>query len=139
MAYVKYEIYNAIVYFEEKNEYKARPILIYEIDNEYAMCDIFTITSQNKQYTYDYEIKEWQKAGLLKPSYIKLADMKVIDNNFIKTKLGVLQPIDIDGMEKVLRQLLNDKKRALEKYNETASNKIEIPNEVIEELNKNKE
>lgn len=134
MEYVKYEIYNAIVYFEGMNEYKARPVLIYEFDNKYAMCDIFTITSQDKNYPYDYKIVEWKKAGLLKPSYIKLAEMKMIENKFIKQKLGDLQSVDIIGMENVLRQLLEDKKKALKKYNETVDNKLDIPKEIMDKL-----
>lgn len=126
----KYDIHIAIVYFEELKEYKARPVLIFDSDNKYAVCDIFSITSKNKQYKYNYKIAKWKEAGLKQPSYIKLAELKSLNKDLIKNKIGTLQKEDVDGLQKVLEILESDRKKAIEKYNVENKNKIEIPEEI---------
>ena len=134
MELSKYDIHVAIVYFEELKQYKARPVLIFDNDNKYAVCDIFSITSKNKQYKYNYKIEKWKEAGLKQPSFIKLAELKSLNKDLIKDKIGTLQKDDIEGLQKVLEVLESDRKKASEKYNNNNKNKIEIPEEIKKQL-----
>ena len=138
MELAKYDIHNAIVYFDEKNEYKARPVLIFENDKKYAICSIFAITTKNKQYKYNYKIIKWQEAGLLQPSYIKLSDLKYIEKDLIKDKIGTLDNIDITGIKKMLKIIEIDKEKAIRKYNNISKNILEIPQEVLNQIKNNK-
>lgn len=135
MEYVKYGIYIGIIYFEDINKYKIRPILLMNDKGNYNFYDVFKITSQDKKYKYDYEIKKWKEAGLKEKSYIKLRKIEVIEKDFIKVKIGDLQKEDIEGMQDLLKEMKKDDEIANEKYNTKISNRINVPDEILDKLN----
>ena len=145
MDYKKYSIYDAIVYFEEINDYKKRPVLLLENENKYEIFDIYKIThddsNENKvkkksNYKYNYPISKWKEAGLKEPSLIKIRQINNIDKKLLIDYLGDLQKEDIEGLENLIVQMYEDDKNALEKYNAKTENKIEIPDEVIKQMQK---
>lgn len=135
MDFVKYGIYYAIVYFEELNKYKIRPILLLEDKDQFNMFYINKITSQNTGYKYDYPIKKWKEIGLKAPSYIKLAYEYTIDKKQIKSKIGDLQAEDIEGMTKLKAKMLEEFKSFENIYNIQLKNSIDIPQDIIDQIN----
>ena len=143
MDYKKYSIYNAIVYFEEINDYKKRPVLLLEDDNKYEVFDIYKIThddskenksKKNSNYKYNYTIIKWKEAGLKEPSLIKIRQINNIDKKLLVDYLGDLQKVDIEGLEGLVVKMYEDDKKALEKYNSKSENRIEIPEEIKKQL-----
>lgn len=139
MEYHKYDIHLAIIYFEEINQFKTRPILIYEEKGKYELYDIYKITSKNNGYKYNYKIKRWKEAGLNEESYIKLANIKSIHSSYIRDKIGELQQEDIIGMEELIKIYNEDIEKASKKYDEHFTSSIEIPDEVLKKLENNEE
>ena len=93
----KYDIYWAIVPFEEGKGEKRRPILIF--NETVFLISAFPITSKGKSIEYQCEIAEWKKSGLTMPSYIKLKPIRFTDKSMIKEKIGELQLSDIYRLE----------------------------------------
>ena len=95
MNYTKWEIWLAEVMFEETSEVKKRPVLVID-DTDFYYVEVARITSHisRKWDWFDYEIKEWEKAGLKKPSTIRLDRIISMSNNRLIHKIGELQQED---------------------------------------------
>lgn len=94
----KWDIWRATVKFEDSNECKERPVLVY---NETAYVVIsFKMTSADRgDNQKEYKIKEWQKAGLDKPTSVRLEKViKLEEGDFVK-RIGRLSPADIMQLE----------------------------------------
>ena len=103
----KYDIVVVPFPFTDIERHKARPAVI--ISNEYYnrhsrnAIIILAITSKfvNK-LSFEKEIVNWQKSGLLKPSLFKAA-VATIDKRQVITKLGKLEYADILSLRKMLK------------------------------------
>ncbi len=97
--------------FSDQTITKKRPAVIISSDNYNKLSAdviIMAITSRTEQVFAIGEslIKDWQKAGLLKPSSIKPA-ISTIEQRLILKKLGSLSPNDLVSLDQSLRKLLN--------------------------------
>lgn len=102
MIYNKYDIYLAKVVFEDnKEKAKIRPVLILENNKIYVIC--YKITSQINKYN-EYKILNWEEAGLLKPSMIRTNKKLQINKTDIIKKLGHLSNIDIKRLEREMNK-----------------------------------
>ena len=52
------------------------------------------ITSQITQTAFDVEIIEWQQAGLMRPSVVRLHKINTVEKHLLERQLGTLQPND---------------------------------------------
>jgi mRNA interferase MazF len=59
----------------------------------------------NSDWPADYEIKEWMRAGLKFPSWLR-AKLFTLENSLIVDRLGKLQPVDARGGLAALRTAL---------------------------------
>jgi len=102
----KYDIVVVRFPFASSLKYKARPaVIISQKDynqNSRNTVIIVAISSNTKGKLYfEKDIKEWQKAGLLKPSIFK-ASVATIEKDFIIQKLGTLAEEDKKTLENFL-------------------------------------
>lgn len=97
--------------FSDQTAIKKRPAVIVS-SNHYnnASFDIviMAITSQTNKTIGVGEclIKDWQVAGLLKPSAIKAA-ISTIEHKLVLKKLGSLSPNDVSSMGNALKEFLD--------------------------------
>lgn len=96
----RWEIWYARVKFEESNEYKDRPVLVYK--NTLVAIISFKMTSVDRgDNNKEYQVREWEKAGLDRPTTIRLEKvLKLEEKDFIR-KIGKLT--DADRMQLELR------------------------------------
>ncbi len=87
---------------------KKRPalILIDTGDNDIIAA---RITSQYMNSLFDIEINEWEKAGLLTPSYVRLHKLATLEKQLIDKKLGKIQSIDYAAIKNAVSDLWNIK------------------------------
>ena len=103
LALNKWDIWLAKVAFEDAPEItKNRPVLI--MDNMQCLVLSFKITSHTPRTSYkdEYQIIEWQKAGLLKPSTLRISKKILLPKDSFIFKLGKLQPIDKNNVINIL-------------------------------------
>ena len=103
----KWELWLARVKFEDSDEIKVRPVIIF--DNKVAYIVSFKVTTHDarKRFNGEYVIVKWKEAGLTKPSVVRLSRMlKMKESDFLK-KIGDLEDTDIYGIATLVRFYYN--------------------------------
>lgn len=88
----KSDIYWAEVKFQENDETKTRPALV--IGSSKDTVSVLKITTKGTSSEYQYEILEWEAAGLTRPSYISYEPVIILPRRMIGDKIGSLQAVD---------------------------------------------
>jgi mRNA interferase MazF len=83
---------------------KKRPALVL-LDTGDADILVARITSQISNSEYDIIIDEWQNAGLLVPSYIRLHKLATLEKVLIDKKLGELSALDLEKVREKLTEI----------------------------------
>lgn len=96
----RYDIYWALIPFEETDAEKSRPALVITEVSDQVM--FLKITTKGKTPDFHMTITEWEKAGLTEPSYISYQPFYRIEKDKIGDKIGRLQQIDIFRLENYL-------------------------------------
>ncbi|MDY0320215.1 MAG: type II toxin-antitoxin system PemK/MazF family toxin [Arcobacteraceae bacterium] len=102
----KYDVVVVKFPFASSIKYKARPAVILSSDiynhNKRNTLLIMAISSQlDGKLDFELPIEKWQESGLLKPSIFKTA-IATIEQDYILTKLGKLNDLDIAKLEKIV-------------------------------------
>ncbi len=82
---------------------KNRPALVI-LDTGNADIVVARVTTQMHQTPYDVPITDWQGAGLLASSVVRLHKLATIEKALIRRRLGSLQPADRRQVSSVMRQ-----------------------------------
>ena len=96
--------------FSDLSSIKQRPALVISVDafqEQGADMLIMAITSQigGSLKRGEFLIRDWQLAGLLKPSTVKAA-IATIELRLVRRKLGCLSDYDLQQLNSFLRDLL---------------------------------
>jgi mRNA interferase MazF len=83
---------------------KKRPALVL-LDTGDADVLVARITSQTNNSEYDVMIEEWENAGLLVPSYIRLHKLATLEKVLIDKKLGELSAVDLEKVREKLTEI----------------------------------
>ncbi len=93
MKLVRYEIWDANVKFEDSNDVKQRPVLIW---NNTAFVAAYKMTGTDRGNNKDeYRVEYWKEAGLDKPTAIRIVKPLKLNENDLVKKRGNLDPRDI--------------------------------------------
>jgi len=63
------------------------------------------VTTQEYMSDVDYRILDWEKAGLLAESYVRLHKQATIEKRYIVRKLGTLGAEEIERVKSILRKI----------------------------------
>lgn len=104
----QWEVWSAKFAFEDDpNNVKTRPVLVLENKELYPILTAkITKHSARRNYSGEYEIKEWQEIGLRVPSTIRLSKRLLLQEADFNSKIGKLKPIDIIGVQEKLKEIL---------------------------------
>jgi len=96
--------------FTDQTTSKKRPAVVISSDvynNDRPDIILMAVTSQMRHLgkTGDAEVKDWQEAGLLKPSLIKPI-LTTIEKNLVLNKLGSLSVKDRHTLQEVLQMII---------------------------------
>ena len=75
--------------------------------NSHSVVSMITSNMMGLDFPYDYEIEDYLKAGLPKPSVLRLSKIVTIDNQIILSKLGKLQEADMEKVVSEFRKLFS--------------------------------
>ena len=90
--------------FVDSSEVKKRPALIL-LDTQDGDVIVSRITSQDAKSNFDAELKNWQNAGLLLPSIVRIHKIATIEKKLIEKVLGTLDKSDKIKVEKKIKDL----------------------------------
>lgn len=96
--------------FSDQTSVKQRPSLVISVDAFQARGPdllIMAVTSQvgGPLKLGEFIIRDWQAAGLLKPSAVKAA-IATVEARLIRRRLGHLSAYDLEQLKKMLQDLL---------------------------------
>lgn len=91
---------------------KQRPAMVLNVtpySKNLRLVTIAMITSQidQPQIVGDYDIVDWEEAGLLHASRLRLAKMATLENELIKKPLGKLSENDVKKIKKQIKTMFN--------------------------------
>ena len=93
----RWDIYQTWLQFEDIDGGKRRPVLIINVAEDIYL--VMKITSSDKNRLFNYQIKEWEKAGLDKPSIVRLNQKIRVPKDTEMVRKGSLLKIDIDAIK----------------------------------------
>ena len=94
--------------FTDLTTAKTRPAVVVsaeEFQKEIGDFTVAMITSVPHSTSYDYEIKDWQAANLLVPSWLR-AKLVTLDPKLVRYQPGKLTKADLSEAEKRIRLAL---------------------------------
>lgn len=89
--------------FEDEDIYKTRPALVINA-NQIAILAYKMTSNLSRKDDLEYEIIEWRKAGLDRPTVVRIGKVQDISNSPFIIKLGRLEKIDIDNIKNIMDQ-----------------------------------
>ena len=95
--------------FTDLSAQRQRPALVLSGDRFHQSGQdviIAAITSQQASMFTDYPLQDWQSAGLLGPSVVRVGKLLTLHRALVRRKLGALALSDLHEVEKRLVQLL---------------------------------
>ena len=94
----RYEIWSAKVKFEESDEVKERPVLIW---NDQPFLIVYKTTGTDRgDNLEEYRIRYWKEAGLTKPTSIRLRKVLKLEKRDFVRKIG-----ELDRRERLVFEL----------------------------------
>ncbi len=94
--------------FSDLSSTKIRPVVVVSERNyekETHNLIVAMITSITHVTPYDYELKDWQIAGLLSPSWVR-AKLATLNPSLVRYKTGRLSDSDLGEVEKIIKSAL---------------------------------
>ncbi len=110
MHFSRYDVIIVKFPFASSLKYKARPAVVLSDEqynqNEHHTLLIMAISSNtDTPFSYELPVKDWQSAGLLKPSIFKAA-IATIEQAYVIQKVGRLSSEDSERLESILKQII---------------------------------
>lgn len=97
-----WEIWWANVKFEDCEQVKRRPVLVVDQRISYILSFKITSHSARERYFGEYEIVQWQAAGLEKPSVVRLSKRLELQESDFVGRMGSLSDSDIMAIRSLL-------------------------------------
>ena len=85
---------------------KLRPAVVLKDTNDNDFI-VVRATTQSKQTEFDIEIADWEKAGLLKPSIIRIHKLTSLETKLVKRRMGILSAADVNNLTLCLKKLFD--------------------------------
>lgn len=96
-----WELWYAAVRYEDEPTVEDRPVLITSANK--AIIIAFKVTkSEPRNMWGEYELVMWNSAGLDVPSTVRLTKQINLTSKDMRRRIGVLQPIDILEIQKMI-------------------------------------
>lgn len=108
MAYQKGDVVLVPFPFTDARATKARPALVLsDISYEQSTGNVILaqITSKAAQFPSDYALQDWAKAGLKKPSVVRIK-LATLAASLVRYKPGAVSPADLAGVDARLKRVL---------------------------------
>ncbi|MEG3839687.1 type II toxin-antitoxin system PemK/MazF family toxin [Microcoleus sp. herbarium14] len=90
--------------FADVTTSKLRPVLVL-LDTEDEDIVVARVTSQTTRTVFDVEIVEWEQAGLLRSSVVRLHKVNTIEKRLVNRRLGILTASDWTQVRERIQQI----------------------------------
>ena len=102
-----WEVWHARFAFVSGHGYKYRPVIVLAIRSDGSLVAMVTGAANKLSLEHDYPIREWEAAGLEKPSIARLDRIAEIPAGYLGTagRIGRLADADIAAIKTMLAEI----------------------------------
>lgn len=125
----KYDVVLYDVHFDDTDGSKHRPIIILDVENDYAVATSCTTHEPRNHFFGEYVLQDYKQAGLKKPTTARLSKIVDVDESMIIRRLGKLSVRDIENIE----TLLYGEVQINSSYNEVNNNRMILDESLFED------
>lgn len=91
--------------FTDTASFKRRPALVL-LDNDDHDLLLARITTQQCDSPFDYELKDWMRAALKAPSFVRLHKLATLEKRLIERELGQLTLEDLRRIREIWQRMV---------------------------------
>lgn len=104
----QWEVWHARFNYEEGKGYKYRPVIVVGVRDDGSLVMMVTSATNKLHLEHDYLLRDWEEAGLVKPSIARIDRIAEIPADYLGTagRLGRLSERDISEISRILESLL---------------------------------
>lgn len=101
-------VYTAKFPFLDSDKDKIRPVIVISKPHgQHNVITVVPVSSQDKKESVDIALRDWRKAGLVKPSVARTHRLTAFLQSDLTNYLGDLSANDKRSLQQALRQLLD--------------------------------
>ncbi len=83
---------------------KQRPALVLlDVGDEDVL--VARVTSKLSDTIYDVTLQEWEEAGLLLPSVVRLHKLATLEKHLVKRRIGFISALDLGQVNETIQQI----------------------------------
>jgi len=97
MHFNRWDLWYTWVKFEDIKEEKRRPVLILQEHELFVLS--LQVTSRDTKYLSDYQLRDWQSAGLSIESIVDTSRRLQLIHNDFDNRIGALSEYDILNLQ----------------------------------------
>ena len=102
-----WEVWHARFSFDDGRGYKFRPVIVVGVRSDGSLAMMVTSSTNKLHLEHDYPIRDWEQAGLHKPSIARVDRIAFIPPEHLGTagRMGRLSDTDISAISAILTSL----------------------------------
>ena len=102
-----WEVWHARFDFSEGKGYKYRPVIVIGVRDDGSLVMMVTSSTNKLHLEHDYLIRDWEEAGLDKPSIARADRIAQIPAGYLGTagRIGRLSDADIAAITRILAEI----------------------------------
>lgn len=102
-----WEVWHARFDFSDGKGYKYRPVIVVGVRDDGSLVMMVTSATNKLHLKHDYPIRDWQEAGLDKPSIARVDRIAQIPAGYLGTagRIGRLSDADITAITRILAEV----------------------------------
>ena len=103
-----WEVWHARFDFSEGKGYKYRPVIVVGVRDDGSLVMMVTSATNKLHLEHDYLIRDWEAAGLDKPSVARADRIAQIPAGYLGTvgRIGRLSDTDIAAITRILAEIV---------------------------------
>lgn len=102
-----WEVWHARFNFDDGRGYKFRPVIVVGVRDDGSLAMMVTSSTNRLHLEHDYPIRDWEQAGLRKPSIARADRIAFIPPDHLGTagRMGRLSEVDIAAISSILASM----------------------------------
>ena len=124
----EWEIWHARFDFSEGKGYKYRPVIVVDVKDDGSLVMMVTSATNKLHLEHDYLIRDWEKAGLEKPSIARVDRIAEIPAGYLGTTgyIGHLSERDIASLTRILAEITKEAEKLIEAHDESIDDCVSV-------------
>ena len=103
MAIDKWDLWIALVPFDDIEGAKKRPVLVLGEKEVLVFCGKLTTHAPRASFPYEYVLQDWKGAGLAFATTLRMQNLIAVPRENFICRIGSLQPVDMIEILRIIK------------------------------------